>query len=150
MSDRIPVLTFRLGEQDYALQIADVVEVAAIVELMQVAGMPDAILGIANRHGTPLPIIDLRRIFTKTIPTVDSNTLFIVVQAGERKAGLVVDEVYQVDYTASDQLQTSHTAGKLIHSIMSNRGNLAQVIAVSPLLDTYLNEQIASFEADSP
>ncbi|MBZ0287863.1 MAG: chemotaxis protein CheW, partial [Anaerolineae bacterium] len=45
-----PFLTFSLGTQRYALAIEEVVEVATMVELVQVAGMPPEVIGVANRH----------------------------------------------------------------------------------------------------
>ena len=48
---RLPLLTFRLGEARYALLIEDVVEVAAMVDMLSLPTERAEILGYINRRG---------------------------------------------------------------------------------------------------
>jgi chemotaxis signal transduction protein len=133
-SDPQPALTFRLGEQKYALPIEDVVEVAAMVELTSIPESQPGVLGIANRHGSVLTILDLRRLFDLDAATTDSATLFIVASHDGKLAGLVVDEVHQVEYIDSKAKQPIPTAGTYIRDIVSHNGQLVQFISVPQLL----------------
>lgn len=140
-SDVLPLLSFNLGEQLYALPIADVVEVAAMVECV---AMPDArpeVLGVVNRHGQPLLLLDLRLIFKQPAEPVTSATVFIVAGQGERRIGLVVDEIHQVDYADARQLSQISAPAQYIHGIINHRAALIPIIALDALLDAYLTRQ---------
>jgi purine-binding chemotaxis protein CheW len=133
----MPVLTFSLAKQRYALLVTDVVEVVAMVELMTVPDAPEAILGMVNRHGMVLPMVDLRRVLGHEAPPVTTASLFVVVEYDSRQLGLVVDEVHQVEYINANQLQTSTKSGKYIRGIISHKAALMQIINPEPLLEAY-------------
>lgn len=153
MSDTRPLLTFRLGNQRYALPIPQVVEVMAMVELITLAEMPPAVRGIANRHGEMLPVLDLRAVFgvLATPPTV--STLFIVAQptgideahpttdATAQRVGLVVDEVYGVNYVDALQVRAARGVGRFVQELASDGTHLWQIVALQPLLDATLTER---------
>jgi purine-binding chemotaxis protein CheW len=84
-----PVLTFRLANQHYALPIEQVLEVAAMVSITTVPDAPPAMLGLANRHGEVLPIIDMRKAFRLPTSEITVATMFIVAEshAGGRLRG---------------------------------------------------------------
>lgn len=141
MSDRLPVLTFRLADQTYAISIDHVVEVMAMVTVQTVAGALPEVLGMVNRHGMPMLLLDMRRVLGKPITApIDASTLFIVVNSGEQHAGLVVDEIYQVDYLPS--LSPAPGGARFIAGIASDHDSMVQVIAVRGLLAAYLPSQV--------
>ena len=133
-SEPQPFLTFSLGEQKYALPIDVVVEVAAMVELAEVADSPPEMSGIANRHGAVLPVFDLRLVFGHEAAPVNLSTLFIVAAHDGQTVGLVVDEVHQVEYIQPSR--QSSTTGKYIHDIVSHKGQLVQLISLPALLES--------------
>ncbi len=133
-------LTFSLGTQLYALPIDDVVEVAAMVELVQVIDALPEVLGLANRHGEVLPVLDLRPIFRQGKARVNASTLFVVAAHGDQKVGLVVDEVHQVTYFNMQQLVRASTREKYVRGIIPQGDQLIQVIALPPLLAYFLPE----------
>jgi purine-binding chemotaxis protein CheW len=138
-----PVLSFRLGQQDYALLIEDVVEVASMVEVMTMAGVSAEVLGLVNRHGSVLPLLDLRAIFQQSSRPFDIATLFIVAQIQGRQAGLVIDEIYQVEHIGMEQLQNIAMRGKYIQNVVRRGDHLMQVVALSPLFaDFYPENQL--------
>ena len=142
----LPVLTISLGSQPYALDIEEVVEVASMVELASVPDSPPEMLGIANRHGAALPVFDMRRLFGQPAAPVDASTLFIVVRYEGQTAGLVVDEVHQVEYIQLGDVRPLPTAGKYIRDIVSHKGKLVQIIALPQLLSALMPEGIADNE----
>jgi chemotaxis signal transduction protein len=145
--NRLPALTFYLGQQVYALLIEEVVEVAAMVERITVADAPPEILGMANRHGTILPLLDLRVVFKQEAPPITSSTLFIVVSGGGRLAGLVVDEIRQVEYLDMRYLREALGTGKYIRGIISYKEHLIQIIALPALINNFLvNETFEGVE----
>lgn len=134
----VPVLTFRLDQQEYALPVDEVVEVAALVELTQVNGAAPALLGVANRHGTVLPLLDLRRVLGAPDSELDVTTLFIVGQHDDHILGLVVDEVQQVEFVPLAPKHKSSTSGKHIRGIISYKQRMLQIIDLASLINEYL------------
>lgn len=134
----VAVLTGTIGGQPYALEIAYVVEVVSMVALMPVNALPPEVLGVANRHGSALPILDLRRVLTHQDAPVTAATLFVVVMIEERMAGLVFDEVHQVAFFPADRLSLT-ASGKFIRGIIGDGDRLIQLIAVQQLFASYLS-----------
>lgn len=141
MNNQLAVLTFRVGDQTFALPIDYVVEVMAMVESDSINGAKPGIIGIVNRHGTPMPLLDLRIILGKdSSAQVDASTLFIVVQDRARYAGLIVDEIYQVDYVAG--VKPPPQGIRFIQGIASDHQSMVQVIAVAAVLADYLPDEV--------
>lgn len=140
--DTLALLTFRLDDQQYGLPISDVVEVAAMVEIMRIAGQPPEILGMVNRRGTPLTLVDLRKVFGRGGETIDISTLFIVAAPADQptqQLGLVVDEVQQVEYTGNIiTAMPSPDGAQFIRGIVNHRSRLIQIVAVAPLVRAYV------------
>jgi chemotaxis signal transduction protein len=90
-----------------------------------------------------LPILDLRRVFKQPEQPVTSATLFIVAAGGGREVGLVVDEVQQVEYADSLNLQDAPASSQYIHGIISYKGELIPIISLPNLLDTFLSGEAA-------
>ncbi|MEL6526461.1 MAG: chemotaxis protein CheW [Chloroflexota bacterium] len=131
------LLTFRLSDQYYALRIQHVLEVAAMVEYDKLANADEALLGIANRHGDPLPLLDMRAVFGMSAIAVDVNTLFIVVQTSGYPVGLVVDEVEQVRYVPLNAFRSAR-AGTYITHLVSTDDQLFQLVDLDTLLQQYV------------
>jgi purine-binding chemotaxis protein CheW len=134
---RLPILTFALGEQVFGLLIEDVVEVSAMVETLALPDAPPEVIGLVNRRGTVLPLIDLRRIFDQPAPPPTSASIFIVAAGGRQQVGLLVDEVFQVEYVDPLQFGDAPAAARFIHGIISHRSRLIPILALPPLLSVY-------------
>lgn len=132
------ILTFRLGQQDYGLMINEVVEVAAMVEVTKIAGAPPALLGVVNRHGVPIPLLDLRIVLGQPSASVGISTLFIVAQFAGKLFGLVVDEVLQVEYAGNQSAGNT----RYIEAIVSQNQRLIQVISLRSVLTAVLPGEI--------
>lgn len=136
--DLQPFLTFRLAEQYYALAIPNVLEVVAMLSLSSIPNAPSALLGIANRHGEALPILDLRIAFNLEAIALDVSTFFIVAQTEVNQVGLVVDEIFQVKYIPKGSIKVAHGTGQYVTHIISDEQILYQQIDLEPLLTQYL------------
>jgi purine-binding chemotaxis protein CheW len=139
MTRNEPALTFNLGDQQYALMIEAVVEVASMIELTTVKDAPPELLGVVNWHGEVLPMLDLRRVFGQPAAAIGTHSVFVVGQHQGQKIGLAVDEIHQVDYFDLSQLSDPHAAGKYIRGIISYKGQLIQIITVAPLAARYMS-----------
>jgi purine-binding chemotaxis protein CheW len=135
--DALPILTFQVGDQTYALRISDVLEVAAMVELLPMPQSTPEMLGLVNRHGEIIPLLDMRVIMGMERQAVNVDTFFIVVEHGSLHVGLVVDKIDQVKYFPDEQFQ-SIPGNPLVRWIVNDSGVIVQVLEVDPIIGRVL------------
>jgi chemotaxis-related protein WspB len=73
------MLTFSLGEDQYAILARQVVEVISLVKLQKLSQAPKYIAGLLNYRGNIIPIIDLCELLTKNQHSQKFSTRIIVV-----------------------------------------------------------------------
>ena len=119
----------RVGAETYALPVEHVLEVAEAGELASVPGAAAALLGVRNLRGRVLPVFDLARVFG--VDRGDGRRV-IVVEEGERQAGLAVDDVSDVGPLpdGNEEAESSLLAGQLMVD-----GQLVGIADVRRLLD---------------
>jgi purine-binding chemotaxis protein CheW len=88
-------LTFRLGAEEYAIEILKVREIRGWEPPTAIAGTPAFIKGVINLRGTIVPIVDLRIKF-KGEAKYDEFTVVIILSFAQRVVGIVVDAVSDV------------------------------------------------------
>lgn len=88
-------VTFLVGEEVFAVEMAPVQEIIRVPEVLRVPLAPATIEGLANLRGKVLPIISLRRIFNFPEQAHDESTRAVVVDLGQ-PLGFVVDRVASV------------------------------------------------------
>jgi purine-binding chemotaxis protein CheW len=89
-------LTFRLGEEEYGIDILRVQEIRSYEAPTRIANAPEFIRGVVNLRGVIVPIVDLRLKFGLANPTYDSLTVVIILSVARRVVGIVVDAVSDV------------------------------------------------------
>lgn len=93
-------LTFRLGNEEYAIQVLRVREIMGIQEITVVPQTPGYVKGVINLRGRVIPVIDLRLKFGLPEIEYSQRTCIIVAQiesqAGKLQIGLIVDCVSEV------------------------------------------------------
>jgi len=89
-------LTFRLGDEDYAVEIRYVTEIVGMQRITEVPDMPHFVKGVVNLRGQVIPVIDMRLRFNMVERSYDERTCIIVINIRGRQVGLVVDTVNEV------------------------------------------------------
>jgi len=89
-------LTFRLGEEEYGMDILRVQEIRSYEKPTRIANMPDFVKGVVNLRGVIVPILDLRMKLGMTDLRYDGATVTIVLNVGSQVVGVVVDSVSDV------------------------------------------------------
>lgn len=99
------LLSFRVGGQDYCIDIMSVREIRGGTRATPLPHAPRFIRGVINLRGTVLPIMDLAsRLDLGTEQDTDRNVI-IVVTHGARTMGLVVDAVSDILAVPEEDLQ---------------------------------------------
>ena len=114
-------LTFRLGAEEYGIEILKVQEIRGYDAVTRLANAPEFIKGVINLRGVIVPIVDLRIKFGMAEPVYNEFTVVIVLNVGGRVVGAVVDSVSDVLTLEPDQMRpapqfssrfdTSHLTG---------------------------------------
>ena len=89
-------LTFRLGEEEYGIDILRVQEIRSYEQPTRIANAPAFIKGVVNLRGVIVPIVDLRMKLGCPSAEYNSFTVVIVLNVKGRVVGAVVDSVSDV------------------------------------------------------
>jgi purine-binding chemotaxis protein CheW len=89
-------LSFRLGAEEYGIDILAVREIRAYEKPTRIATAPAFILGVVNLRGVIVPIVDLRIKFGAAEARYDGSTVVIILNVSNRVLGIVVDSVSDV------------------------------------------------------
>jgi len=99
-TDTTQYLTFKLGEEMFALDIAKVREVLDFTNVTRVPRTPDFMRGVINLRGSVVPVVDLRRKFNMSISENTVNTCIIIsevtVDGDTTVLGCLADSVQEV------------------------------------------------------
>ncbi len=92
----VHLCAFRVGGEDYAIDVMRVREIIPSVEVTPVPRAPPFIPGVIRLRGEVIPIVDARVRLGLPAAAPTGKTKFLVVKVGPRRIGLVVDEVTEV------------------------------------------------------
>jgi purine-binding chemotaxis protein CheW len=98
-------LAFKLGAEEYGIDILRVQEIRSFEQPTRIANAPAHVLGVVNLRGTIVPIVDMRIKFKLEQKAYDAFTVVIVLHIGSRVVGMVVDGVSDVITLTAEQLR---------------------------------------------
>ena len=98
-------LAFKLGTEEYGIDILRVQEIRSYEQPTRIANAPSHVLGVVNLRGTIVPIVDMRVRFNLEQTPYDAFTVVIVLHIGQRVVGMVVDGVSDVITLDAEQLR---------------------------------------------
>jgi len=109
-------LAFRLGREEFAIQVRKVREIMGLQDITEVPRTPVHVKGVINLRGKVVPVVDLRLKFGLPEQAYTPRTCIIVVELGGESpavlTGAVVDEVSEVlNLTAEDIEDTPDFGG---------------------------------------
>ena len=90
------LVSFRLGEQLYALPIEPVVQIVEMVAITPIPNVSASVEGVINYHGTTIPVINLRRYLGLPQVPIGLDMHIVIIRVAGRTIGLLMDSVLQV------------------------------------------------------
>ena len=99
------ILVFKVGEEEYAIDILRVQEIRGYEAPTRIAHTPAHILGVINLRGAIVPLVDMRIKFAIGQAQYNAFTVVIVLNLGGRIVGIVVDSVADVATLGPDQVR---------------------------------------------
>lgn len=102
-------LTFRLGKEEFGIQVLHVREIMGVQDITSVPGMPAHLKGVINLRGKIIPVVDLRLKFGFPETPYTQTTCIVVVQVAQEgenvQIGLIVDGVSEVLNLNSSEIE---------------------------------------------
>jgi purine-binding chemotaxis protein CheW len=93
--DDIQLVSFRVGAQEFAFDILQVERILRHVVPSPLPKAPDFLEGVVPYEGGAVPVVDLRKRFDLDAP-IREETRLMVVNLGDQRVGVLVDEVLEV------------------------------------------------------
>ena len=120
LEQAVQYLTFRLDDEVFALDIAQVREVLDYTPITRVPRMPEFMRGVINLRGSVVPVVDLRLKFGMSPTERTVNTCIIIAEVaigGERTLlGALADSVQEVIDLEAGQIEPPPRLGTSIHA----------------------------------
>ncbi len=92
----IQLVSFRLGQEEFGIDILKVQEINRMVDITRVPQAPYYCEGVINLRGKVIPVIDLRKKFDMDAREWDKNTRIVVCDVKGNVVGMIVDAVEEV------------------------------------------------------
>jgi purine-binding chemotaxis protein CheW len=113
-------LSFKLGEEIFAVDVAKVREILDVITITKVPQTPDFMKGVINLRGSVVPVMDIRLKFGMSPTERTVNTCIIVMevtQDGETMVlGSLADSVQEVLDLEPDQIEPAPRIGTRLRS----------------------------------
>jgi purine-binding chemotaxis protein CheW len=94
-ADDIQVVIFRVGSQEFALDILQVERILRYVVPSPLPKAPAFLEGVVQYDGGAVPVVDLRKRFELEAP-ITEETRLMVLDMDDQRVGVLVDEVREV------------------------------------------------------
>lgn len=104
-ADILQLVTFKLGAEEFSVEILKVQEIIRLIELTRVPKAPSFIDGVINLRGNVIPVMDLRKRFGIEVTETTNDTRIIIVEIGEATVGFKVDAVNEVLRISTDTIE---------------------------------------------
>ena len=101
----LQLVTFRLGNEEFSLDILRVQEIIRHMEITRVPKAPDFVEGVINLRGKVIPVLELRKRFGLGYNERTNETRIIVVEVDDKTVGLKVDAVSEVLRLPADRVE---------------------------------------------
>ena len=104
-------LAFKLGSEEYGIDILKVQEIRGYEAVTRIANAPEFIKGVINLRGIIIPVVDMRIKFNLGEPVYDQFTVVIILNINGRIVGMVVDSVSDVTTLTPEQVKPAPEMG---------------------------------------
>ncbi len=136
----IQLVTFRLGLNEYGIDIMQAKEIIKMEKITIIPNSPDYVEGVINLRGSVIPIVDLKKRFTLEESDGEKNTGIIIVSVNGIDMGIIIDSISKVVTIHGDSIQeTPHMfAGvgqKYIRGVARLDEKLLVILELSELLE---------------
>jgi purine-binding chemotaxis protein CheW len=129
----LQLVSFKIGNEEFGLNILRVQEIIRLQELTRVPNSPDFVDGVINLRGKVIPIIALRKRFGLEGQDHDKQTRIVVLEVQNMVLGFIVASVSEVLRIPASTVAPQPRLGKIEREFVSGVGKLENRLLI--LLD---------------
>lgn len=138
------IVCFTIGPQSFGIAIGTVREIRAWSAPTALPNAPGFVRGVINLRGTIVPILDLRARFNQGQTEPTKAHVVIVVQVGQRLAGMLVDAVSDIVKVTADEIREVPDIGgaetrECLDGLIAAEGRMIALVSaeriLSPVVD---------------
>ncbi|WHZ05390.1 chemotaxis protein CheW [Neobacillus sp. YX16] len=136
------IVAFKLGDEEYGLDIKNVQSIERIQQITRVPNAPHYVKGVINLRGTVTPVIDLRAKLDFDQSDYTNHTRVIITKYNEIQLGFIVDRTSDVIDAAYENMEnTSSISGntEFFEGIAKINGRLIILLNLEELVKTSNN-----------
>lgn len=135
----IQLVTFRLQEELYGINVMQVQEVLRVTEIAPVPGSPSYVLGIINLRGNVVTVIDTRIRFGLDPVEVNDQSRIVIIESEKQVVGMLVDSVAEVVELRMSEIDSAPNVGndetsRYIQGVATRDNTLLIVVDLNKLL----------------
>ena len=133
------LISFRIGEQEFCVDIMSVREIRGWTVATPLPRTPDFVRGVINLRGAVLPIIDLSARLGLGATEPEARHVIIVCRINNQMVGLLVDAVSDILTVTDDLIQPTPDVGceqvrTFVKGIMAVDGRMISLISLDRIL----------------
>jgi purine-binding chemotaxis protein CheW len=137
--DRRELISFRIGAQEFCVDIMAVREIRGWTAATPIPHSPNYVRGVINLRGAVLPIVDLAARLGFAVSEPTARSVIIVTHIGERTVGLMVDAVSDILTVSEDLVQptpdvTCDTVKAFVKGILAIDDRMISLISLDHVL----------------
>lgn len=137
--DERELVTFRVGEQDFCLDISFVREIRGWTPATVLPHAPDFVLGVINLRGAIVPIVDLASRLGLGATQPDDRHVIVIAVVGQQTVGFLVDSVADIIGVAPAAIQptpevASQSTVLFIKGVIALEDRMLRLIDISTIL----------------
>lgn len=109
LTTMMQLVTFRLGREHYGIPVGKVKEIIRPMEACPIPGMAGPVEGVINLRGEIIPVLRIHLVLGSREMEEDNSRKqrVIILESGEGRFGIVVDEVRDVVKIDNEEIKAS-------------------------------------------
>jgi purine-binding chemotaxis protein CheW len=136
---RTELLSVRVGAQEFALDIRSIREIRGWIASTHLPHAPTFIKGMINLRGTVLVVVDLAERLGLPTQEPSAASVVVVVEHGDRVAGLLVDAVCDIITVTDDMRQPTPETGtstprEFVEGLIMMENRIISIVAIAALM----------------
>ncbi|PYE52178.1 purine-binding chemotaxis protein CheW [Paenibacillus barcinonensis] len=106
MEEELKVIVFRLGSEEYGIEVDKVETIERMMPITRVPKTLSFVKGVINLRGVVIPVIDLRGRFGLPETDYTDQTRIVIVGVDDMQVGFIVDSANDVIDIKSSSIDT--------------------------------------------
>lgn len=147
-ADQRELVAFRMGAQQYCVDIHSVLEIRGWAHATQLPLSPSYVRGVMNLRGTVLPIIDLGTRLGIPVSPPSARHVIIVAKIDRKTVGLLVEAVSDILTVGEALIQPTpdiacETVRAFVRGIIPVNGAMISLLSLDGLLPDEIMQEAA-------